>query len=114
MATYNVFSAECICKCIKDFTDMSDTKVIYASGGGAYNKTLLQNIQERLPSHMEVKQSFAIGIPPQFKEAVKFATLAYAAMHQSANNIPGACCARKYAILGHVAYAPKYAKGTKD
>ncbi len=114
MATYNVFSAECITKCIKDFTDLSDTNVIYASGGGAFNKVLLQNIQDRLPDHMKVLTSDAIGIPPQFKEATKFATLAYAAMHQSANNIPGACCARKYAILGHVAYAPKYAKGTED
>jgi len=114
MATYNAFSAECICKCIKDFTDLSDTKVLYASGGGAYNNILLKNIQSRLPESMKVKTSFAIGIPPQFKEAVKFATLAYATMHLSANNIPGACCARRYAILGHVAYAPKYAKGTKD
>ena len=114
MATYNAFSAECITRCIKDFTDLSDTNVLYASGGGAYNKTLLKNIQDRLPSHMEVKTSDSIGIPPQFKEATKFATLAYAAMHQSANNIPGACCARKYAILGHIAYAPKYAKGTTD
>ena len=114
MATYNVFSAECICKCIKDFTDLSDTNVLYASGGGAYNKVLLQNIQERLPSHMRVASSSEIGIPPQFKECVKFATLAYACVHQSANNIPGACCARKYGVLGHIAIAPKYAKGTQD
>ncbi len=114
MATYNAFSAECICKCVKDFTDLSDTNVMYASGGGAYNKVLLENIQKRLPAHMKVVTSDEIGIPPQYKEAVKFATLAYAAMHQSANNIPGACCARKYAILGHIAYAPKYAKGLED
>ena len=111
MATYNVFSAECITKCIKDFADLSDTKVLYASGGGAYNKTLLANIQARLPEHMRVCTSFEIGIPPQFKEAVKFATLGYAAVNTCANNIPGACRARKYGVLGHICVAPKYAKG---
>lgn len=113
MATYNVFSAECITRCIKDFTDLSDTKVLYASGGGAFNKTLLKNIQERLPEHMRVCTSMEIGIPPQFKEAVKFATLAYGAVNSCANNIPGACRARKYGVLGHICVAPRFAKGTE-
>jgi anhydro-N-acetylmuramic acid kinase len=111
MATYNVFSAECITKCIKDFTYLSDTKKLYVSGGGAYNKTLIQNIQDRLPKHIAVRSSLEIGIPPQFKEALKFATLGYAALNNCANNIPGACCARKYGVLGHISIAPKYAKG---
>ena len=90
MATFNVFSAEAIVSSIREFVDLSDTEVMYASGGGAYNKTLLKNIQERLPE-VKVETSFAIGIPPQFKEAMKFAALGYAAVHQCANNVPGAC-----------------------
>ena len=60
---------------------------------------------------MRVCTSFEIGIPPQFKEAIKFATLAYAAIHCSANNIPGACRARKYGVLGHICIPPRLAKG---
>lgn len=113
MATFNVFSAEAIVSSIREFVDLSDTEVMYASGGGAYNKTLLKNIQERLPE-VRVETSFAIGIPPQFKEAMKFATLGYAAVHQCANNVPGACRARRYNVLGHICVAPKYALGTDD
>jgi anhydro-N-acetylmuramic acid kinase len=113
MATYNVFAAEAIAKCVNEFVENKDTDAIYASGGGAFNKTLLKNLQERLPAHMKVYTSDAIGIPPQFKEAMKFATLGYAAINHCANNIPGACLARKYAILGHICLAPKYARGTE-
>lgn len=113
MATYNMFSAEAIVASIREFVDLTDTEVMYASGGGAYNETLLKNIQEKLPE-IKVETSFAIGIPPQFKEAMKFATLGYAAVHNCANNVPGACKARRYNILGHICMAPKYAQGTSD
>jgi anhydro-N-acetylmuramic acid kinase len=114
MATFNVFSAEAITKCVKDFVDVSDTKVMYASGGGAFNSTLMRNIQDRLPGNIKLHSSDKIGIPPQFKEAIKFATLGYAAINSCANNIPGASKARKFTVLGHICLAPKYAKGTID
>ena len=40
------------------------------------------------------------GIPAQFKEAIKFATLAHAKVHQLANNIPAASGASGFTILG--------------
>lgn len=113
MATYNAFTAACIANSIKDFTNPSDTKELVASGGGVFNKTLMSNIQKRLPEHMTLVTSDKYGIPPQFKEALKFATLGYAAIHNIANNIPHASHAEKYSILGHICPPPRYAKAIR-
>ena len=43
------------------------------------------------------------GIPPQFKEAVKFAALGFAALNSIANNIPAASHADHYAVMGKIA-----------
>lgn len=51
------------------------------------------------------------GIPAQFKKAIKFAALGYAAINQRANNIPAASGASQFNILGKIAQAPRYARG---
>ena len=64
--------------------------VIYASGGGVKNPQIMKEIQERVPSHIRVTTSAEIGIPPEYKEAVKFATIAYSTMHLIPGNIAAA------------------------
>ena len=61
-----------------------------ASGGGVRNKTLMERLQSYLPAGLRLTVSDEFGLPAQYKEAIKFATLALAAQHQIANNIPAA------------------------
>lgn len=74
MATLNRFSADMIVGAIVGQSELISDPVIYASGGGAHNPLLMQNIQTQLPS-IELKTTAALGIDPDAKEAVLFALL---------------------------------------
>ena len=112
MATFTAFTAEAIVKSITDYIpDLSGLDVLIASGGGTRNTYLMQLLQSRLPAHMRLTTSDKYGIPAQFKEAIKFATLGYATINHLANNIPAACGASQFNILGKIALAPRYAQG---
>lgn len=75
MATLNRFSADMIVvalrECLKDRTDFK----IYSSGGGMHNPLLMQHLKSQL-SHQEFLITADLGIHPDAKEAVLFATLA--------------------------------------
>lgn len=117
MATYADFTAYCIVKNILDNIPaqrLAEIDQLVASGGGVRNKTMMQMIQARLPKGIELITSDAYGIPPQYKEALKFATLAYATLHRAADNIPAASHAGHYTLMGKIALAPRYALGTQD
>jgi anhydro-N-acetylmuramic acid kinase len=114
MTTFCVYTAESIIRTIKEFVpqeDLDQCDVLYASGGGVKNPTMMRFIQERLPKNMRLTTSDEIGIPSQYKEAVKFATIAYSTINHVANNIPAACHASEFNILGKIAVAPRHAKG---
>jgi anhydro-N-acetylmuramic acid kinase len=49
---------------------------IYVSGGGAFNAFLLERLQAHLPDS-KVQQFSALGVPPDAKESLLFAWLAY-------------------------------------
>ncbi len=87
------------------------TKYLYASGGGTRNPQIMKEIQARVPSNITVTTSADIGIPPEYKEAIKFATIAYSTIHCVPGNIPAAGHASQYAILGKIALAPRNIKG---
>jgi anhydro-N-acetylmuramic acid kinase len=80
------------------------TKEIYVCGGGAYNPVLMQRLQDLLPQD-KVASTAALGIDPQWIEAMAFAWLA----QQTINHRPGNLCAvtgaRREVILGGVYYA---------
>lgn len=75
MATLNRFSADmtvvALRECLKDRTDFK----IYSSGGGMHNPLLMQHLKSQL-SHQEFLITADLGIHPDAKEAVLFATLA--------------------------------------
>jgi len=76
------------------------------SGGGTNNLTLMRMIREELaPLKMRVRTSDDFGLPPQAKEAVAFAMLAYQTWRHLPSNIPSATGAERPAILGKVSYA---------
>ena len=88
---------------------LAGIRQLITSGGGVRNGHLMARIRARLPA-LEVVLSDVHGIPAQFKEAVKFATLAYANVQQLANNIPAASGASGFTILGKTVQAPRRAK----
>ncbi len=90
------------------------TKKLYASGGGVKNPQIMKEIRERIPKHIELTTSNEIGIPPEYKEAVKFAVIAYSTIHCIPGNIPAAGHASQYAILGKIALAPRHIKGSVE
>lgn len=74
MATLNRFSATGICDALKRALK-GETFEIFLSGGGMHNPLLVQNIKELLPN-VVIKNTAELGIAPDAKEAVLFATLA--------------------------------------
>lgn len=73
-------------------------------GGGAHNKTLVAELQRQLPACV-VKSTEAIGISPDFIEAMMFAWLAEKTMQQTPVALGAITGAKKPAILGAI-YAP--------
>ncbi len=74
VATLTFFSAEIIAGCIlQNFP--ADNLQIFASGGGARNPFLIQSLQNLLPKS-SIRNSAAIGLTADAKEAVLFALLA--------------------------------------
>ncbi|TKA29430.1 hypothetical protein B0A50_03442 [Salinomyces thailandicus] len=115
LATLTAFTAAAIDSSIGDFIlpRAALTRVIM-SGGGAKNLFLLELLKDRFSKRgLELVVSDEVGLPATYKEAIKFATLAYAAKNGLANNIPAASGASGFAVLGKLTLAPRVAKGTR-
>jgi anhydro-N-acetylmuramic acid kinase len=111
MATLCAFTASSIVRSLTDHVPaLEQITVVIASGGGVRNAALMSMLAERLPAGPRLTTSAEFGIPPQFKEAVKFATLAYATQRGLANNIPAASGAARFAILGKTVQPPRLAR----
>lgn len=116
LATMTRFTAVSIKRSVVNFI-LPRAKVgrLIASGGGTRNATLIQNLGEELSDvGVGVVISDEVGIPAAYKEAIKFATLAFANKHGLANNIPAAGGAARYAVLGKLTLAPSRAKNAGD
>lgn len=114
LATLTAFTAEAISRAYRQFilpTGEWVTRLI-ASGGGVRNRTLMQMIAERLPKGVKLMSSDSIGIPPQYKEAIKFATIAYSTKRGIADNIPAASGAKAFGILGKLVLPPNQSRLT--
>ena len=72
---------------------------IYACGGGAHNKTLMDRLGELLP-HCAIHTTAALGIPPDWVEAVAFAWLARQHVLGLPGNLTTVTGARGPRILG--------------
>ncbi|PKV76030.1 anhydro-N-acetylmuramic acid kinase [Pontibacter ramchanderi] len=74
MASLNRFSAVAISQALTRSVEQADFE-IFLSGGGMHNPLLIQNIKELLPG-ATVRNTAELGVSPDAKEAVLFATLA--------------------------------------
>lgn len=116
LATLTRFTAVSIRRSVADFI-LPRAKVgrLIASGGGTRNATLIKDLRTELSQvGVQVVVSDEVGIPAAYKEAIKFATLAFANKHGLANNIPAAGGAVRYAVLGKLTLAPSRAKNAGE
>ena len=111
MATLTRFTAEAVNRSLRDHVVGLDRfETLIASGGGTRNPTLLKVLAGLLPEGMRLTTSDEFGIPPQFKEAIKFGTLGYATLNGFSDNIPACSGATGFAVLGKIARPPRDGK----
>ena len=79
---------------------------IWVCGGGARNACLMQRIKHHLPG-IEVANTEALGIAPEWVEAVAFAWLARARLRGEATGIPSVTGARSAGVLGCLHLPPE-------
>ena len=101
LATLAYFTAASIAQAITQFVPVEARKELVVSGGGCYNKTVLQWIQELLP-YIKITTSASYGIDPQAKEAAAFALFAWLNLTRQINHCARCTGASKNAILGKV------------
>jgi anhydro-N-acetylmuramic acid kinase len=112
MATFCTFTAESISIALRDYIpDLGGVDTVAASGGGSRNRTLMSNIEAKLPTGVRLTTTDEFGLPAQYKEAIKFATLGFAAINRIANNIPACSGATRYTVMGRLALAPRFTMG---
>lgn len=113
-ATFTHFTATSVERALVDFVlpRVPELEELVASGGGTRNKFLLKVLGERLAGRgVKLRTSDVYGIPAAYKEAIKFATLAFATKRALANNIPAASGASRFAVMGKLTWSPSLAKG---
>jgi anhydro-N-acetylmuramic acid kinase len=76
----------------------------YACGGGVHNGALMEALRGELPG-LRVATTAALGLDPDFVEAVGFAWLAQTRLENTPGNLPSVTGARGPRVLGAV-YAP--------
>jgi anhydro-N-acetylmuramic acid kinase len=76
---------------------------LIVSGGGARNTLMMVYLAAILPG-FSIVSSDHFGIPPEAKEALAFAILAYESFHGRSNNLPSATGANHPAILGKLVH----------
>jgi anhydro-N-acetylmuramic acid kinase len=81
--------------------ECSDAQELYVCGGGAHNGALMQRISARLPN-VRVATTAALGIDPDWVEALAFAWLARQTLHHAPGNLPAVTGARGERILGAI------------
>ncbi|MBF89116.1 MAG: hypothetical protein CMG75_05525 [Candidatus Marinimicrobia bacterium] len=101
MATLSLFSAKSIAYNCKRFLPMDLINRVIISGGGIYNKGLINNIEKEF-SPISVISSDYYGFDPFMKEALGFAILGVANLKGIPANVPTVTGAKKSVILGKI------------
>jgi anhydro-N-acetylmuramic acid kinase len=77
-----------------------DTDEIFICGGGIHNKELMHRLQTL--TKCSVATTEALGVHPDWVEAMAFAWLAYQNIHQYTGNLPSVTGASKNLVLGEL------------
>ena len=81
--------------------ECGDAQELYVCGGGARNGALMHRIGALLPN-LRVATTAALGIDPDWVEALAFSWLARQTVHRAPGNLPAATGARGKRILGAI------------
>ena len=100
--TLLALTATTICDCIRSLTQ--NQCEVFVCGGGAYNKRLMDELQQQLPQS-KVASTASLGIAPEWIEAIAFAWLAKQTMNRQSGNLCEVTGARREVILGGVYFA---------
>jgi len=100
-ATLTALTANSISNAIK--TTAPETDEIFICGGGAHNDFMMKLLQKNTPS--TINNTSALGIDPDWVEAMAFAWLAKQTMEGKPGNLPAVTGATKSVVLGGI-YLP--------
>lgn len=100
LATLNLFTAAAVTRAL-DFLPPACRKKIAVCGGGAFNQTLLNNLQHLNPA-ARVYCTDQDGLHPLAKESAAFAVMAFEALHGRINHCARATGAKRQAVLGKI------------
>ena len=81
------------------------TNEIYICGGGVHNRELMKRLQKL--TKCPVATTEALGVHPDWVEAMAFAWLGYRNRHQQTGNLPSVTGATKTVVLGVLTAHPK-------
>lgn len=103
LASVTMFTAKSIIENYRRyiFPRVTSPEVI-VSGGGSFNKTLIQMIRSLLPPECTLILQEDLGFSSESKEAIAFAILANETIHGKTGNIPRATGAKQAVILGNI------------
>ncbi|MCQ9209508.1 anhydro-N-acetylmuramic acid kinase AnmK [Granulicatella seriolae] len=101
IATVTYFTAYCIGYHLQGIVEEGASLVV--GGGGSYNETLLNYLQQELPNVVVCKQE-DIGYSSDAKEAIAMAVLGNQTLQGLAGNVPSATGANKFVPLGSITY----------
>ncbi len=74
---------------------------VYVCGGGAHNRALMQGLRTALPNN-RVESTAALGVHPDWVEAMAFAWLARQTLQNLPGNLPAVTGAESEAVLGTI------------
>jgi anhydro-N-acetylmuramic acid kinase len=98
-ATLLEFTASSLADAVK--RECGGVQELYVCGGGAHSGALMQRIGGHLPK-VRVATTAALGIDPDWVEALAFAWLARQTLHHAPGNLPSVTGARGERILGAI------------
>ncbi|MDH3746561.1 MAG: anhydro-N-acetylmuramic acid kinase [Gammaproteobacteria bacterium] len=96
-ATLSEFTAASIARAIETWAP--STSQIFVCGGGAHNRDLLRRLSQRLTSRT-LDTTTAVGLKPDWVEAVAFAWLAKRHVEGRPGNLPSVTGASRETVLG--------------
>jgi len=98
-ATLAELTARTIADSVRQYA--AATKELYVCGGGAHNADLLQRIARSLPE-TSLDTTQAVGLDPDWVEAVAFAWLAMRTVNNETGNLPSVTGASQEVVLGEI------------
>ncbi len=101
VATFTAFTARSIAEAYRSWVLPRGLDEIFLVGGGANNPALVQAITHEL-TPVPVRNGGDLGVDPDAREALAFAFLAWAHLHQITGNVPSVTGAEAPRVLGSI------------